>query len=342
VTDPHPFSGNTDDRVRSAVGDQPGLKNAGLKNAGLKTEGDAYDCVIIGAGPAGLSAGLNLVRARRRVLMLDANRPRHAATLFSHGYLTRDGISPLELRKTGRAEFESYPSGEFHQAVVLSIEPSEGGFAISAKGIRGSSDRSVTAATVLLATGLVETLPALPGIRAFYGTSLHSCVECDGFEKSDAPLALIGESDDLAERALLISQWSSDLVVFTNGVGEVSEADERALVARGIRVERRPIADVVGDRLGLTGVELQDGEVVPRTGGFVRPHWETRLDYATSLGLRETAEGLVEADADGRTSVAGVFAAGDLVPPGPHQLIVAAGAGARAAAVVNRYLIGSL
>jgi thioredoxin reductase len=299
--------------------------------------------VIVGAGPAGLSAGLNLVRARRSVLILDSNRPRHSATLQSHGFLSRDGISPLELRKLGRDEFESYPSAEFHQGIVQSVvQAHSASFAISAKGIRGAVDRTVTAPALLLATGLTETLPALPSMRAYYGTSLHSCVECDGFEKSDAPLALIGESDDLAERALLISQWSSDLVVFTNAVGQISDADERALGARGIRVERRAIADVVGNRSGLTGVQLQDGETNPRTAGFVRPHWDTRLDYAESLGLRETDEGLVDADGDGRTSVAGVFAAGDLVPPGPHQLIVAAGAGARAAAVINRYLIGSL
>jgi thioredoxin reductase len=367
---------------------------AGAVPAGEPSIPDRYDTVIIGGGPAGLSAGLNLVRARRRVLILDSNRPRHSATLVSHGFLTRDGVSPIELRRTGREEFEKYPTAEFHQALVSSItavteesgrgacdgdnpvrlsgvvdshgeggselgwssEPTESestgaaqssddhepGFRVVARGVRGQSNRDVIASTVLLATGLAEILPDLPSLRAFYGTSLHSCVECDGFEKSDAQLALIGESDDLAERALVISQWSSDLIVFTNGIGTISDGDEAALAARGIRVERRPISDVVGDKTGLTGVLLADGETIPRTGGFVRPIWETRLDYASSLGLAETADELVAADADGRTSVPGVFAAGDLVPPGPHQLIVAAGAGARAAAVINRYLIGTL
>jgi thioredoxin reductase len=313
-----------------------------------------FDCVIIGAGPAGMSAGLNLVRARRRVLIIDSNRPRHSATLKSHGFLTRDGVSPLELRKTGRAEFEAYPSASFQQALVSNVTASDAPgapaeqirerpeYRVQASAIRGGGSVDVTASTVLIASGLSETLPALPSVRAYYGSSLHSCVECDGFEKSDEPLALIGESDDLAERALLISQWSSDLIVFTNGVGTVSEADEASLAARGIRVERRPIADVVGDRTGLTGVQLVDGEVVPRTGGFVRPLWETKLEYAASLQIPETADGWIEADADGRTAVPGIYAAGDVVPPGPHQLIVAAGEGARAAAVINRYLIGSL
>jgi thioredoxin reductase len=298
------------------------------------------DCVIIGAGPAGMSAGLNLVRARRNVLIIDSNRPRHSATLKSHGFLTRDGVSPLELRKTGRAEFEAYPTDAVGTAAPGSSGRPE--YRVQATAIRGGGAVDVTASTVLIASGLSETLPALPSVKAFYGTSLHSCVECDGFEKSDEQLALIGESDDLAERALLISQWSSDLIVFTNGVGTVSEADEAALAARGIRVERRPIADVVGDRSGLTGVQLIDSEVIPRTGGFVRPLWETKLEYASSLQIPETADGWIEADADGRTAVPGIYAAGDVVPPGPHQLIVAAGEGARAAAVINRYLIGSL
>ncbi|TIH32304.1 NAD(P)/FAD-dependent oxidoreductase [Subtercola vilae] len=305
-----------------------------------------FDVIIIGAGPAGLSAGLNLVRARRRVLMLDSNRPRHSATLLSHGFLTRDGVAPLDLRRLGREEFMSYPEASFHQGMVASIrridEPSGELFVVEAKGIRGSGDRTATARTVLIATGLLETLPKLPSMRAYYGTSLHSCTECDGYEKSDAPLALIGETDDLAERALLLSQWSNDLIVFTNGIGHITEADEQALDARGIGVERRPLADIEGDRTGMTGVSLADGTVILRSGGFVRPVWTTALDYHALLGLEIDAETLIVTDLHGRTSVAGVFAAGDSTPPGAQQLIVAAGEGAKVAAAVNRHLIGIL
>ena len=306
---------------------------------------DRYDVVVIGAGPAGLSAGLNLVRSRRRVLMLDSNRPRHSATLISHGFITRDGVSPIELRKLGREEFEAYPDAEFHQGLVGSIARVAGGdhFVVTARGVRGSADREVTAPIVVLATGLAETLPALPSIRAYYGTSLHSCIECDAFEKAGEPLALIGETADLAERAVLISQITDDLIVFTNGSADaVSQAEETALAGRGIRVERRPVADVVGDRSGLTGVSLDDGTVIARTGGFVRPLWSVPLGFADSLGLDLDAEGHVVVDARGATSVPGVYAAGDLTPPGSQQLIVAAGAGARVAAAVNRDLLGPL
>ncbi|RFA22849.1 hypothetical protein B7R25_03655 [Subtercola boreus] len=360
-----PASGLLPERASAA---QPGGAEGGEPDPR-----DVFDVVIIGAGPAGLSAGLNLVRARRRVLMLDSNRPRHSATLVSHGFLTRDGVSPLELRQLGRAEFERYPEATFHQALVTAIdrvdEPAPGVgagvgadadadadtragaappprtsplFVVRSKGIRGSGDRIATARSVLIATGLTETLPALPSIRTYYGTDLHSCVECDGYNKSDAPLALIGETDDLAERALLITQWSNDLIVFTNGVAELSEQEESALDARGIGVERRPIADIEGDREGMSGVSLEDGTVILRSGGFIRPKWTPALDYGALLGVQTDDDDLLVTDASGRTTVPGVFAAGDSTPPGAQQLVVAAGDGARVASTINRHLIGLL
>ncbi|WP_341954218.1 NAD(P)/FAD-dependent oxidoreductase [Salinibacterium sp. TMP30] len=293
-----------------------------------------WEVVIVGGGPAGLSAALNLARARRRVLVLDSNRPRNSATFHSHGFLSRDGISPLELRKLGRVELERYPNVAFERTIVESIEPLGGaGFTVTYRG------EVATTRTVLIATGLREVLPALPTLRAFYGTSIHSCMECDGYEYADRPIALIGASDDLAERALLLSQWSRDLIVFTQGVGQVSEADVAMLTERGIRVDRRVVADVAGDRDGLTGVVLADGETIPREAAFVRPGYETALDYAVGLQLTLDSEGLIVVDAAGRTSAAGAYAIGEATPPGPQQLIVAAGDGAEVAATINRNLL---
>jgi thioredoxin reductase len=303
-------------------------------DAGAAPEVETFDVAVVGAGPAGLSAALNLARARRRTLVLDSNRPRNAVTLASHGFLTRDGVSPMELRGLGRDELANYPETVFRKTVVSSIVRDGSEFVIT--------DRSGTsrARTILLTTGLTETLPALPGIRSFYGTSIHSCIACDAYEYADRPIALLGETDDLAARAILLAQWSRDLIVFTNGIGTVTGSDEADLAGRGIRVDRRVLADVAGDRSGLTGIVVADGETIARDAIFVRPRFSPALGYAEGLGLEFDAEGLVVVDADGRTTVDGVYASGDSTPPGPQQLIVAAGAGARTANRINSDLAG--
>jgi thioredoxin reductase len=239
----------------------------------------------------------------------------------------------MEVRALGREEILRYPEGEYLKTVVTAIERDGDGFVVTHKS------GQARARVVLLAAGLTETLPALPSIRTFYGTSMHSCMACDAYEYADQPIALIGETDDLAERALVLSQWSRDLVVFTNGVGTVSDDDETRLAERGVRIERRTVADVAGDRSGLTGVTLSDGETIPRVAAFVRPRYSPALGFAEPLGLAVDRDGLLLVDADGRTSLTGVYAAGDSTPPGPQQLIVAAGAGGRAADAINRDLL---
>lgn len=298
-----------------------------------------YDVVVIGAGPAGLSAALNLVRAKRTVLLVDANRPRNAATLRSHGFVTRDGISPLELRRLGREEVAAYPQATVVQAVVDRVWQDDGAWRVH--GTWRGAEVDATARAVLLATGLREEFPALPSLRAFYGTDVHSCVECDGYDKAGEPLAFLCETDDVVDRALLVGSWTDDLVVYTNGAAVLTEAGRDRLVTAGIRVDERPVADLEGDRTGMTGVRLADGHVEPRSGAFVRPLWHADLDWVEADLDRDTA-GLVRVDRLGRTGVDGLYAVGDITPPGPEQLIVAAGHGASTAAAVHRDLIGGL
>ena len=291
------------------------------------------------------------MRANRRIAILDSNRPRHSATLQSHGFLTRDGAPPLELRRLGREEFEAYPTAMFAQAMTREVTPlredeaiaagfPDGiGFRVRGTGIRGTADVDFTARRVLIAAGLTEDLPDLPMIRAYYGTALHSCVECDGFEKTDKPLVLIGETTDLFARALLISRFSSDLIVFTNGADTIRAEQEAQLASIGIRVERRRIDDIVGEKADMTGVRLADGEVIPRVGGFVRPRWHAPVEFLGELDIERDDWGLVVVSDRGETSIRGVYAVGDIVPPGPQQLIIAAGNGARVAAKLNMDMI---
>ncbi|GAA1976534.1 NAD(P)/FAD-dependent oxidoreductase [Microbacterium pumilum] len=304
-----------------------------------------YDAVIIGGGPAGLSAALNLGRSRARVLVVDADRPRNAATLNSHGFLTRDGVPPHELRRLARAELVAYPLVEVlgRTRVTAVTEPScrsaaQARFVVALEGRKAPA--SVLARAVIVATGLRETLPGIPSIRAFYGMSVFSCAACDAWELQDRALALIGETPDLADRARLIARWTDRLTVFTNGADVVDPVEEAELAASGIVVERRRIADLEGERGAVGAVRLEDGSRVEIAGGFVRPHWSAALDFLADLEVELDGDGHLAVDRSGRASVAGLYGAGDAVAPGPQQLIVAAGQGARVAAVLVHDEIG--
>ena len=300
---------------------------------------EPYDVLIIGGGPAGLSAALNLGRSLVRVLVIDADRPRNAATLNSHGFLTRDGVPPFELRKLAREELAAYPNVEVRARVrVAGLTPSAEGFTAGV-GRRGTEE-VVTARAVLLATGLRETLPEVPNLRGFYGISLFSCAACDAWELRGRSLALIGESPDLAERARLIGRWTESLTVFTHGSDAVTTTEEAELAAAGVAVVREPIVELVGDRGRLEAVRVEGGATVALDGGFVRPEWDADLSFLDGLALETDAAGHVVTDRSGRTSVPGVYAAGDVAAPGPQQLIVAAGGGARVAAVIVHDAIG--
>jgi thioredoxin reductase len=309
------------------------------------------DVLIIGGGPAGLSAALNLARARASVLVVDTGRPRNAATLRSHGFLTRDGISPIELRKLARAEIAAYPMVRvLDRTNATSLTTSEGlttadaadgmRFTATLQTHRSGEPLVVSARSTLIATGLRETLPAIPSLRAFYGMTLFSCAACDAWELQDRPLALIGETPDLPTRARLIARWTDDLTVFTNGADVVDTVEEAELAASGIVVERRRIDDLEGDRGAVSAVRLDDGTRIRVAGGFVRPHWDPALDFISGLDVDRDPDGHLIVDRSGRTSIPGLYGAGDAAAPGPQQLIVAAGQGARAAAVLIHDLVG--
>lgn len=299
---------------------------------------DAYDVLVIGGGPAGLSAALNLGRSLMRVLVIDADRPRNAATMRSHGFLTRDGTPPHELRRLAREELAAYPDVEVRSRIrVLSLRTDDAGF--TAVVGRREPESTVTARSVLLATGLSETLPDVPNLRGFYGMSMFSCAACDAWELQSRRLALIGESADLADRARLIGRWTDRLTVFTHGADVVTAREEFELADAGIDVQRHPIVELLGDRGRIEGIRLADGSVVVVDGGFVRPDWQSQLAFLEGIAPSLDDAGHLVTDHAGRTDVPGLYAAGDAAA-GPQQLIVAAGDGARAAAAIVHDTVG--
>ena len=229
----------------------------------MKTQ--PYDVVIVGGGAAGLSAALVLGRARRRVAVIDAGKPRNAPAAHMQGYLSRDGMPPSALLAAGRAEIAGY-GVEVVDGVVAGIEATAGrGFTI-----RLDVGADLAARRLLVATGVRDELPDLPGVQERWGRDLLPCPYCHGWEVRDQPLGVLGSNPGSGLHAQLVRQWSDDVVYFAH-TQEPSAAEAAELGARGIQVVHGEVARLVVAADRLTGVELVDGRVVPRSAGFVRP-----------------------------------------------------------------------
>jgi thioredoxin reductase len=284
------------------------------------------DVAIIGGGAAGLSAALVLGRARRRVLVVDAGAPRNAPAAHMQGFLSRDGTPPASLLRSARAEVRGYGVEIIEDRVVAVT----GGFALRLAG-----GRTVEARRVLLATGAVDDLPDVAGARERWGRDLLHCPYCHGWEVRDQAIGVLGS----VEHAHLLRQWSDDVILFTH-TSAVAAGERATLDARGIAVvdgavERLTVAD---DH--LRAVALADGRSVARDVLFIRPALRAHADGpAAALGCEVQAGGLVRVDADGRTSVPGVWAAGNAANP-RAQVITAAGEGSAVAIAINTDLVG--
>lgn len=288
-----------------------------------------YDVVIVGGGAAGLSAALVLGRARRRVAVIDAGQPRNAPAAHMQGYLSRDGMPPAELLAVGRTEVTGY-----------GVDIIPGRVADIAHGfdVALTSGRTVTARRILIATGITDELPDIDGVRERWGRDLLHCPYCHGWEVRDQPLGVLGTIDGSVQHALLVRQWSDD-VIFLAHTYPLSTDEQQQLDARGIRVEYGEIRRLVVDDDRLRGVELTDGRFIGRAAVFVRPGLVPHSDgLLASLGCDMNPAGFAIVDATGRTSVAGVYAAGNVVDP-RAQVITSAGAGSAAAIAVNADLV---
>jgi thioredoxin reductase len=292
-----------------------------------------YDCAIIGGGPAGMNAALVLGRARRRTILLDNNKPRNAVTHASHGFLTRDGISPAEFRQLTATEISRYPSVHREECEIELVNPTASGFRVLTCGGQEFHSRKI-----ILATGLKETLPRIDGLETCYGTSIFNCPYCDGWELRDQPLVLLSGSNHAFRLAMLLHNWSRDLIVCTNGETNLTLAQQDVLRRKGIQIEGQPVYELLSDEGRLQAVRFADGSLIRRSGGFVLPILSQANTFGAALGCKPDGINGLFTDAFGRTSVKGVFAAGDTAVTAPSQLVIAAAAGSRAAIGVNEDL----
>jgi thioredoxin reductase len=292
-----------------------------------------YDVAIIGGGAAGLSAALVLSRARRSVVVLDSGRPRNAAAAHLHGFLSRDGLPPAELLANGRREVESY-GGEIRPGEVAALASDGSGYSVLLE-----DGQRVTARRLLVATGLRDVLPDIPGLADRWARDVLHCPYCHGHEVRDQQLGVIGGTPEAVGFAQIVRQWTHDLVYFTPR-GVLADADRTALVARAIGVVEGTVDSVVVEDDRLTGVRMDDGRMVRRTALFVPPRFVPHSALLDDLGCELDDQGWPVVDATGRTSVPGVWAAGN-VADRRAQIITAAGAASAAAIALNADLVGA-
>jgi thioredoxin reductase len=291
-----------------------------------------YDVAVIGGGAAGLSAALVLSRARRKVVVLDAGMPRNAPAAAMHGYLSRDGLPPGELLAAGRAEVISY-GGEIVAGTAISlVRDDRGDFTVVL-----ADGQQVTARRLMVTTGLRDELPEIPGLLDRWARDVLHCPYCHGHEVRDRRLGVIGWLPGAVRYAQIVRQWTHDLIYFAPP-DALTDAERTELAARGIGVVEGTIEQLVLDDDRLCGVQLADGRVVPRDALFVPPRFVPNSRLLLDLGCDADDDGWITVDGTGRTTVRGVWAAGNNVDP-RAQVITAAGAGSAAAIAINADLV---
>lgn len=291
-----------------------------------------YDVVIVGGGAAGLSAGLVLSRARRRVLVVDAGVPRNAPAAHMQGFLSRDGMPPSDLLTIGRDEVTSY-GGEIVVDAVTEVrsKPSEG------FDVLLSSGRRLLARRLLVTTGLQDVLPDVDGLRERWARDVLHCPYCHGWEVRDRRLGVVSDgSPESVQYAHIVRQWSEDLVAFVPP-RTLTNSQRTELDARAIDVVEAALTRVVVEDDRLVGVELDDGEVVTRDVLFVPPRFVPNNELLVQLDAQLDGDWVVK-DPTGRTTVRGVWVAGNVANP-RAQVITAAGEGSAAAIAINADLV---
>ncbi|MCO4256043.1 NAD(P)/FAD-dependent oxidoreductase [Pseudarthrobacter cellobiosi] len=305
----------------------------------MRTENDnTYDVLITGGGAAGLSAAQMLGRSRRSVVVVDSGEPRNAPAQGVHGFLSRDGVSPAELLRIGRAEAQHYGARLVEGEAVAAAGNASDGFSVTlADGsvIRGRR--------LLITTGLVDELPEIAGLRERWGKDVLHCPFCHGWEVQDQAIGILGNGPWSVHQALLFRQWSGNITLFLNDLTLPTDDESEQLAARGIRVVAGAVESLRVEQDVLRGVALAGGPEIAVDAVVVGPQVRARLDAFAGLGLEPATYPMgigdfLETDADGATAVPGVWAAGNVTDM-RAQVLASAAAGAWTAVVINNHLM---
>jgi thioredoxin reductase len=291
------------------------------------------DVAIIGGSSAGLSAALILGRSLREVVVVDDQKPCNRFSHASHGFLTRDGTSPSELMHIAHDQLRRYPGVVIKPATVLRIEAIDAGFRLT-----NSDGSSLEARRVLLATGVKDELPPLDGIEALWGKSVFHCPYCDGFEIKDQAVAVYGVGDETLHLVMLLRNLTANLTLCISEGSQLTPSQREKLARHGIQVVEQPIAALESDEGQLTAIRFADGTRLNFNAMFVRPKTTHRTTFAHDLGCQVNENDVVQVDLRGRTSVQGIYAAGDLSSP-IRSVAVAVAQGAAAGYGINADLV---
>lgn len=297
------------------------------------TYGGMYDVIVIGGGPAGLSGALWLARYRRKVRVFDAEDPRNAVTWAVHGYPGLPEVSPQELRKT--IKLQAVDCGaEYEPGVVLSVEGLQDDFRVNLE-----DGRTFGARRILLATGLKDIVPEIPGLEDFYGTSIWHCPDCDGPSVVDRKIGVIGWGRQIAAYCMYFLTWTERITVLTHGhPPELEEKAAAALERWNIPVRQNVIERLEGEEGQVQRVVFNDGDTEDFDAMFFHIASGPGSAFAADLGCEADEDGILKIDGDYLTTVPGVYAAGDIVP-GSRLAVRAASEGVRAAVGIHKSLI---
>ncbi|GAS81491.1 NAD(P)/FAD-dependent oxidoreductase [Paenibacillus amylolyticus] len=290
------------------------------------------DVLIIGGGPAGLNAALVLGRARKNVVVIDDETPRNWVTRETHGFVTRDGASPREFRKAAKEQIAAYPSVRFTSDTATAVTGSDGDFVV--KTTQGASYRTKK---ILFAVGKKDLPLDINGLTEVYGKSAFVCPYCDGWELRDQSLVIIVSGDKALHMAKVISGWTDRYTICTNGSDSLTDEQREELKQHHVTVFDAPIQSINSEEGMVKQVVLNDGTAIPCTGVFFQPKLFTGSELPKAIGCEITELGTVIVDASGKTSVAGVFSAGDAASE-MYQAITAASLGALSAVSINNEL----
>lgn len=296
------------------------------------TLNEVFDVIIVGGSYAGLSAAMALGRASRQVLVVDSGLPCNRSTPHSHNFITQDGEPPAIIAERARKQVLAYPTVQFISGKVTEAQKVGDHFTVqTAEGSRFAALR------LLFATGITDIMPNLPGFAACWGISILHCPYCHGYEVKGKKWGLLGNGDIAFEFARLLYQWSSDLVLLTNGPATLTAAHREKLQQRQIPVIETPLNALLHTDGYISGVKLSDGSVVEVEAIFTKPAFRQHCEVPAVLGCTINEHGYIQADEFGKTNVPGVFVAGDNCS-GMRSVAAAVAAGNKAGAWINKDL----